>query len=144
MKILVVGNGGREHALVWKLGNDSAKPELFCTPGNAGTAALGTNLEFGATDLEGIRGWCAANKPDLVVIGPEAPLCAGLADVLEADGIRVFGPCKAAAELEGSKQFAKEIMKAAGVPTSKRPAPMSGNAAHRLSSRPTASRRARA
>ncbi len=118
MKILVVGNGGREHTLAWKLANDSAKPEIFCTPGNAGTAELGTNLSFGATDLEGIKGWCAANNPDLVVIGPEAPLCAGLADVLEAEGIRVFGPCKAAAELEGSKQFAKEVMKAGGVPTS--------------------------
>jgi len=118
MKILVVGNGGREHALAWKLANDRANPEIFCTPGNAGTAELGTNLSFGATDLEGIKGWCADNQPDLVVIGPEAPLCAGLTDILEADGIRVFGPSKAAAELEGSKQFAKEIMKAGGVPTS--------------------------
>ena len=117
MKILVVGSGGREHALVWKLANDSAKPELFCTPGNAGTARIGTNLDCGATDVDGIRAWCAANRPDLVVIGPEAPLCAGLTDVLEADGIRVFGPCRAAAELEGSKQFAKEVMQAAGVPT---------------------------
>jgi len=118
MKILVVGNGGREHALAWKLANDSAKPEIFCTPGNAGTAELGTNLSYSATDVEGIRGWCADNQPDLVVIGPEAPLCAGLTDVLEAEGIRVFGPCKAAAELEGSKQFAKEVMKAGAVPTS--------------------------
>ncbi len=118
MKILVVGNGGREHTLAWKLVNDSAKPELFCSPGNAGTAALGTNLEFGASDIAGIKEWCVVNQPDLVVIGPEAPLCAGLTDILEAEGIRVFGPSKAAAELEGSKQFAKEIMKAAGVPTS--------------------------
>ncbi|MCF7864039.1 MAG: phosphoribosylamine--glycine ligase, partial [Kiritimatiellales bacterium] len=118
MKILVVGNGGREHALAWKLANDSTKPELFCTPGNAGTAEVGTNLSYGATDLAGIRQWCLDNQPGLVVIGPEAPLCAGLADVLEADGFRVFGPSKAAAELEGSKQFAKEIMKAGGVPTS--------------------------
>ena len=118
MKILVVGNGGREHTLAWKLANDSAKPEIFSTPGNAGTAELGTNLSFGATDLDGIKGWCTENHPDLVVIGPEAPLCAGLTDLLEAEGIRVFGPCKAAAELEGSKQFAKEVMKAGGVPTS--------------------------
>ncbi len=118
MKILVVGNGGREHTLAWKLAHDSAKPDIYCTPGNAGTAETGTNLNFSATDLEGIQGWCRENHPDLVVIGPEAPLCAGLADVLEADGVRVFGPNKAAAELEGSKQFAKEIMKAAGVPTS--------------------------
>ncbi|NNJ70078.1 MAG: phosphoribosylamine--glycine ligase [Kiritimatiellales bacterium] len=118
MKVLVVGNGGREHTLAWKLANDSAKPEIFCTPGNAGTAELGTNLAFGAGDVDGIKGWCIANQPDLVVIGPEAPLCAGLTDLLEAEGIRVFGPSGAAAELEGSKQFAKEIMKAAGVPTS--------------------------
>ncbi len=117
MKILVVGGGGREHALAWKLANDSAKPEIFCAPGNAGTAELGTNLPCGATDLEGIRGWCVENRPDLVVVGPEAPLCAGLADLLEAEGLRVFGPNRAAAELEGSKQFAKEVMKAAGVPT---------------------------
>lgn len=118
MKILVVGNGGREHTLAWKLANDSAKPEIFCTPGNAGTAELGTNLDFGASDIEGIKGWCVENRPDLVVIGPEGPLCAGLTDILEAEGIRVFGPCLAAAELEGSKQFAKEVMKSAGVPTS--------------------------
>ena len=118
MKILVIGSGGREHTLAWKLANDSAQPEIYCTPGNAGTAELGTNLSFGATDLDGIKGWCIENQPGLVVIGPEAPLCAGLTDLLEAEGIRVFGPCQAAAELEGSKQFAKEIMKAGGVPTS--------------------------
>ncbi len=118
MKILVVGNGGREHALAWKLSNDSTKPELFCTPGNAGTAELGTNLTLGVTEIDGIKQWCIENQPGLVVIGPEAPLCAGMADVLEAEGFRVFGPNQAAAELEGSKQFAKEIMKAAGVPTS--------------------------
>jgi phosphoribosylamine--glycine ligase len=118
MKILVIGNGGREHTLAWKLANDSTQPEIFCTPGNAGTAELGTNLSFGATDLDGIKQWCIENQPGLVVIGPEAPLCAGMADVLEAEGFRVFGPNQAAAELEGSKQFAKEIMKAGGVPTS--------------------------
>jgi phosphoribosylamine--glycine ligase len=118
MKILVVGSGGREHALAWKLSNDSAKPEIFCTPGNAGTAEVGINLDFGATDIDGIAGWCVENQPGLVVIGPEAPLCAGMADTLTAAGFRVFGPNQAAAELEGSKQFAKEIMKAGGVPTS--------------------------
>jgi phosphoribosylamine---glycine ligase len=118
MKVLVIGNGGREHALCWKLKNDSKTPQVFCAPGNAGTAALGTNLDLAATDIAGIVAWAKENKPDLTVIGPEAPLCAGLTDALEADGFRVFGPCKAAAELEGSKQFAKEIMKAGGVPTS--------------------------
>ena len=118
MNVLVIGNGGREHTLCWKLKNDSRAPELFCAPGNAGTAQLGTNLDLGVTDIEGITAWAKANQPDLTVIGPEAPLCAGLADALEAEGFRVFGPSKAAAELEGSKEFAKEIMKAAGVPTS--------------------------
>jgi len=118
MKVLVVGNGGREHTLCWKLKNDSRAPELFCAPGNAGTAALGTNLDLGVTDIAGITTWVQKNQPDLTVIGPEAPLCAGLADALEAEGFRVFGPRQAAAELEGSKEFAKEIMKAANVPTS--------------------------
>ena len=117
MKVLVIGNGGREHALCWKLKYDSRKPEIFCAPGNAGTAQLGTNLSLSATDVSGIVEWAKQNKPDLTVVGPEAPLCAGLVDALEENGFRVFGPRKAAAELEGSKKFAKEIMQAAGVPT---------------------------
>jgi phosphoribosylamine--glycine ligase len=119
MTILIVGSGGREHALAWKISNDSSKPQIFCAPGNAGTASLGTNLAMAATDVDGIVAWCAANGPDLVVIGPEAPLCAGLADRLHADGIDVFGPSQAAAQLEGSKIFSKEVMDAAGVPTAK-------------------------
>jgi phosphoribosylamine--glycine ligase len=118
MKILVIGNGGREHTLCWKLKNDSRAPEIFCAPGNAGTATLGTNLDLGVTDIEGITAWAKENQPDLTVIGPEAPLCIGMTDALEAEGFRVFGPRQAAAELEGSKEFAKEIMKAGGVPTS--------------------------
>ena len=118
MKILVIGSGGREHTLAWKLANDSLKPQIFCAPGNAGTAELGTNLDIDATNIDDLCTWCANEKPDLVVIGPEAPLCAGLTDRLETYGINVFGPNKAAAELEGSKQFAKEVMAAAEVPTS--------------------------
>ena len=118
MKILVIGSGGREHALAWKLANDSLKPQIFCAPGNAGTAELGTNLDIDATNIDDLCTWCANEKPDLVVIGPEAPLCAGLTDRLETYGINVFGPNKAAAELEGSKRFAKEVMAAAEVPTS--------------------------
>ncbi len=117
MKVLIIGNGGREHALAWKIGNDSRKPEIFCAPGNAGTAEMGTNLNIDAVNVSAMVAWAKENQPDLVVIGPEAPLCAGMADAMEAEGFRVFGPKKAAAELEGSKQFAKEIMKAAGVPT---------------------------
>jgi phosphoribosylamine--glycine ligase len=117
MKVLIVGSGGREHTLAWKISNDSSKPEVFCAPGNAGTASCATNLDIGAEDLESIVEWAVENQPELTVIGPEAPLCAGLTDLLEAQGLRVFGPSKAAAQMEGSKVFAKEVMFAAGVPT---------------------------
>lgn len=117
MKILVVGGGGREHALAWKLARDSERPELFCAPGNAGTAGLATNLDIGAEDVNGLVEWARQNGPDLTVVGPEAPLCAGLSDELVGCGLRVFGPSREAAELEGSKLFAKDVMTAAGVPT---------------------------
>ena len=117
MKILIVGSGGREHALTWKLAGDSDRPELFCAPGNAGTAGLATNLPIKADDLPGLLAWAKDNRPDLTVIGPEAPLCDGLTDLFEAEALPVFGPNKAAAQLEGSKVFAKEVMEAAHVPT---------------------------
>jgi phosphoribosylamine--glycine ligase len=117
MKILVVGSGGREHALVWALARDTLKPRLFCAPGNAGTARLAHSVAIPAEPIEGIVQWARENRPHLVVIGPEAPLCAGLTDRLQAEGIRVFGPTREAALLEGSKVFAKDIMRAAGVPT---------------------------
>jgi len=119
MKVLVIGGGGREHALVWKLAQDRSRPTLYCAPGNAGTAALGTNLSIAAEDVAGLVAWARTERPDLTVIGPEAPLCAGLTDLLEADGLRVFGPNRQAAQLEGSKVFAKEVMEAAGVPTAR-------------------------
>ena len=119
MKVLVIGGGGREHALVWKLAGDSRRPQLFCAPGNAGTAALAANLPIAAEDVGGLLTWAQANRPDLTVVGPEAPLCAGVVDAFAAAGLRVFGPCQAAAKLEGSKRFAKEIMQAAGVPTAR-------------------------
>ncbi len=115
----MAGNGGREHALAWKLSRDSEKAELFCAPGNAGTAELGTNLPIAAADVDGLAAWAARERPDLTVVGPEAPLCAGLVDRLEEEGLRVFGPRREAARLEGSKAFAKEIMEAAGVPTAR-------------------------
>ena len=117
MKILVVGSGGREHAITWRLAQDETKHELYCAPGNAGTAALATNLALGAEDVEGIAAWAGANKPDLVVVGPEAPLCKGLVDALAKVGVKAFGPCAAGARMEGSKRFAKDVMNAAGVPT---------------------------
>lgn len=116
-RILIIGSGGREHALAWKIAADSSRPQVFCAPGNAGTAEIATNLEMGATDLDAIVAWAREHQPDLTVIGPEAPLCAGLTDRLEALGLKVFGPNQAAAQMEGSKIFAKEIMREAGVPT---------------------------
>jgi len=115
--LLVIGNGGREHALVWKLSRDSSRPKIFCAPGNAGTAALATNLDIPATNLEALLAWAKQNKPRLTIVGPEAPLCAGLADRFAAAGLPVFGPNQAAAQLEGSKVFAKDVMVKAGVPT---------------------------
>lgn len=119
MKILVVGSGGREHAITWRLNEDAEKHELYCAPGNAGTAAIAVNLAIGAEDVAAVVEWAKNEKPDLVVVGPEAPLVKGLVDELDKVGIPAFGPVGAGARMEGSKRFAKEIMDAAGVPTGK-------------------------
>jgi phosphoribosylamine--glycine ligase len=119
MKILVVGGGGREHAIAWRLSKDAAGHEIFCAPGNAGTAAVATNVQIGAEDVAGLVKWARENTPDLVVVGPEAPLVKGLADAMLEVGFPVFGPVAAGARLEGSKRYAKEVMEAAGVPTGK-------------------------
>lgn len=119
MRILIVGGGGREHVLAWKAASDSTRPEVFCAPGNAGTASCAVNLDIGAEDIAGLTAWAIEQRPDLTIVGPEAPLCAGLTDAFEAEGLKVFGPCQAAAQLEGSKRFAKDVMEAAGVPTAK-------------------------
>ncbi len=117
MKILVVGSGGREHAIAWRLAQDKEGHELYCAPGNAGTAAIATNVAVAAEDIDGVVAWATANHPDLVVVGPEAPLVKGLVDALDKIGVAAFGPVAAGARMEGSKRFAKEVMKAAGVPT---------------------------
>jgi phosphoribosylamine--glycine ligase len=119
MKILVVGGGGREHAIAWRLSQDSCRPMLFCAPGNAGTSTVAQNVPVSAEDVPGLLVWAKANKPDLTIIGPELPLCLGITDAFNAEGFRVFGPCKAAARMEGSKRFSKEVMTAAGVPTAR-------------------------
>ena len=119
MKILVVGNGGREHAISWKLKKDDPSLDLFCAPGNAGTATLGINVPIGAEDIDALVAWAVENRPDFVVVGPEAPLCAGLVDALAEKGIPAFGPRRAGAEIEGSKAFAKDVMRAANVPTAR-------------------------
>jgi phosphoribosylamine--glycine ligase len=116
MKVIVVGGGGREHALAWKLGQSPDVDEVICAPGNAGTASLGRNEPVGAEDIEGQIALAAKEKPGLVVIGPEVPLSMGLADRLEEIGIPAFGPKKAAARIEASKAFSKELMEEAGIP----------------------------
>ncbi len=117
MRILVVGGGGREHALLWSLRRDAPEAALYCLPGNAGTATLATNLPGAATDVERIVAAAREHRMDLVVVGPEAPLAAGLADRLNRHRIPVFGPTAAAARIESSKAFAKDLMARHGVPT---------------------------
>ena len=117
MKILLLGSGGREHALAWRLVRDDPATQLFIAPGNAGTARLGTNLPLAATDLDGLLRWAAAEKPDLTIVGPEAPLCAGVVDRFEAAGLPIFGPNRAASRLEGSKVFTKDFLLKHGLPT---------------------------
>ena len=117
MKVLVVGAGGREHALCWALRRDLGPGDLFCAPGNPGTAELATNLPVGADDLNRLVAAVDAHGIELTVVGPEAPLAGGLADRLRAAGRLVFGPTAAAARIESSKAFAKDVMAAAGVPT---------------------------
>ena len=118
-RILVVGGGAREHALLWKLTQSPSTGRLWCAPGNAGTADLAETVPVGADDLDGLVGAAARLRVDLVVVGPEAPLAAGLADRLLAAGIRVFGPTRAASRIESSKAWAKEVMVEAGVPTAR-------------------------
>lgn len=119
MKILVIGGGGREHALVWKLTRDRCKPEIFCAPGNAGTALMACNVPIASDDVSGLIAWARRNKPDLTIVGPEVPLCAGVVDRFNAAHLRIFGPSKAAARMEGSKAFSKEVMEAGGVATAR-------------------------
>jgi phosphoribosylamine--glycine ligase len=117
MRILVVGGGGREHALVRALSRSPSEPNLFCAPGNAGIADEAEIVRVGGEDVDGLVSAARENGIDLVVVGPEAPLVAGAVDALEDAGIAAFGPTGAAAQIEGSKLFAKNLMQEAGVPT---------------------------
>jgi len=117
MRILIVGNGGREHALLWKLRRDMPSAEFFATRPNGGMAPLCEAVELAPTDVEALSGWAAAHRVDLTVVGPEAPLAAGIVDRFEAKGLPVFGPRKDAARIEASKAYAKDLMERAGVPT---------------------------
>ena len=115
-RVLVVGGGGREHALCWRIRRDHPRAELYVAPGNAGTDALATAVPIRAGDIDAIVAWCVAQRPDLVVIGPDDPLAAGLVDALEVAGVRAFGPSAAAARIESSKAWATQVCEAAGVP----------------------------
>ena len=117
MNVMVVGSGGREHALAWKLSESSQVNRIFCAPGNAGTEQDAENVELAADDIHGILEFAKQNEVGLVVVGPEQPLCDGLVDALVEKGIPAFGPSRAAAQLEGSKVFCKNVLRTAGVPT---------------------------
>ncbi|HYD70855.1 phosphoribosylamine--glycine ligase, partial [Azospirillum sp.] len=117
MKVLVVGSGGREHALCWAISASPLCDALYCAPGNAGIADVATLVPIGAEDVDAIVAWVKDNGIDFVVIGPEGPLVLGLADKLAAAGVKAFGPSAAAAALEGSKGFMKDLLAKYGVPT---------------------------
>lgn len=117
MKILVVGGGGREHALVWKIAQSPRVKKIFAAPGNPGMEGLATCVPIGAEDIRGLAALARQEGIDLTVVGPEAPLVAGLADAFKAEGLRVFGPEARGARIEGSKAFAKQVMARKGVPT---------------------------
>ncbi|MGH7200915.1 MAG: phosphoribosylamine--glycine ligase, partial [Planctomycetaceae bacterium] len=117
MKVLVVGQGGREHVLAWKLSQSPLVTQVFCAPGNAGTALDAKNVDIDAADVDRLVQFARDERIDLTVIGPEGPLVAGIVDAFQSADLRVFGPTQAAAELEGSKMFAKDLMRQANVPT---------------------------
>jgi len=118
MKILVVGGGGREHALVWKIAQSPKVSNIFCAPGNAGISEQATLVPIKANDLNGLLNFASREKIDLTIVGPEEPLTKGIVDLFESKGLTIFGASQKAAELEGSKAFAKEMMKKYRVPTS--------------------------
>lgn len=117
MKVLVIGNGGREHGVVWKLAQSKLVDQIYIAPGNAGTVELGENLEIDVMNLEGLLEFAIVNDIDFTFVGPEAPLVEGIVDLFEAAGLRIFGPNKQAARLEGSKVFSKNLMANYNIPT---------------------------
>jgi phosphoribosylamine---glycine ligase len=117
MNVLIVGNGGREHALAWKIAQSPRADRVFVAPGNAGTDVDGENVPIEVDDFPGLIGFARENQVGLTVVGPEAPLAAGIVDAFQAEGLRVFGPSRAAAELEASKVFCKDLLRGADIPT---------------------------
>ena len=119
MKIMVVGSGGRDHTLTWKIMQSPLVDEIYCAPGNAGISKLANCVDISAEDIKGLADFALDKKIDLTVVGPEAPLALGIVDEFARRGLKIFGPSKNAAQLEGSKIFAKELMKKYGIPTAK-------------------------
>ena len=119
VKILVIGSGGREHALAWKLKQSSGVDRIFCAPGNAGTAQLAESVGISVSDSPALVRFAKENRVGLTVVGPDDPLAAGIVDLFLAEGLRIFGPSKAAARIESSKIFAKELMRKEGIPTAR-------------------------
>ena len=117
MNLLIIGSGGREHALAWKLAQSPRVSKIFCAPGNAGTAELGENVPLAADDISGLVGFATSRGIGLTVVGPDDSLALGIADAFEAAGLKVFGPSASAARLESSKAFAKDFMSRHGIPT---------------------------
>ncbi|HEY8166519.1 MAG TPA: phosphoribosylamine--glycine ligase [Gemmatimonadaceae bacterium] len=117
MKLLLVGSGGREHAVAWKLRRDDPSLEIICAPGNAGISEIGECIPVKATDVRGLLAFARRGEIDLTFVGPEAPLASGIVDLFREERLTIFGPTRAAAEIETSKRFAKELMRSAGVPT---------------------------
>ncbi len=117
MRVLIIGSGGREHALAWKIGQRADVTELYVAPGNGGTASIAKNVPIKDSDVEGLVAFAKEKAVDLVIPGPELPLTLGVVDAMQAAGIPCFGPSAACAKLEGCKSCAREVMRAAGVPT---------------------------
>ena len=119
MKVLIIGSGGREHTIAWKLQQSPLVTEIFCAPGNAGTAKIAKNVEINSNDIEQLAEFAAGNEIDLTVVGPEEPLVNGIVDKFRENNLRIIGPDKNGAQLEGSKAFAKAFMDKYHIPTAK-------------------------
>ncbi len=117
MKVLVIGSGGREHAIVWKVAQNKKVTEIFCAPGNGGIEELATCVDISATDIDGLVAFALEKEIELTIVGMDDPLMLGIVDAFEAKNLRVFGPNQRAAILEGSKVFAKDLMKKYDIPT---------------------------
>ncbi|MBV8879692.1 MAG: phosphoribosylamine--glycine ligase, partial [Planctomycetaceae bacterium] len=117
MKILLVGSGGREHALAWKISRSPLLTKLYAAPGNAGIAQHAECVDISADNLEGLLDFAKKQAIDLTVVGPEGPLCKGIVNLFNENGLKIFGPTKEAAELEGSKVFCKHLMRRSGIPS---------------------------